>query len=101
MCTTCMQCRGQKKALASLELDLQVAVSQGASWELNLGPLHESPVLLTMESSLQLHDISYSHIHVMTKSGQELLYIYIVIKPLTFLCGKNTSQTLCPSLSET
>lgn len=97
-----MQCRGQKKALASLELDLQVAVSQGASWELDLGPLHESPVLLTMESSLQLpRDISYSHIHVMTESGQELLYIYIVIKLLTFLCGENTSQTLCPSLSET
>lgn len=33
--------RGQKKALDSLELDLGVAVSQCASWELNLVPLHE------------------------------------------------------------
>jgi hypothetical protein len=51
-------CRGQKRVWDPLEVELQVAVS----WESNLGPEEEQPVLLTIEPSLQLllHSIFFN-----------------------------------------
>lgn len=53
----CSPCRGQKWALASLELESQVlwATTEGLEW--SLGPLEEYPVLLITQSSLQLQII--------------------------------------------
>ena len=45
--------RGQRRALDTLELELQVVGSYDVGWELNPGPLEEQSVLLTVEPSLQ------------------------------------------------
>ena len=43
---------GQKSTSDPLDLQLQIIVN---CWELNLDPLEEQPVLLTVEPSLQPH----------------------------------------------
>lgn len=48
-------CRGQRRLLDSLELELQVVRSCYWFWEPHPGPLQQQPVLLSTElSSLQL-----------------------------------------------
>lgn len=48
----CSACRGQKRVLDSLELELEMIVSLHV-WESNLGPLEDQLVLLNFEPSFQ------------------------------------------------
>lgn len=50
-CKACVlgACRGQKRTLDPLEVELQMIVS----WELKLGPLEEKPMLLSIDPYLQ------------------------------------------------
>lgn len=71
----CSVNREQKRALDSLELQLLMVVSHWAFWNLNLGPLPEQSVLLTLEPPLWLYYLTFNFadVHFCLK---EVLYFY-------------------------
>jgi hypothetical protein len=88
MRTTCVPGAhtGQKRALGSLEGELQMVVSHSGCWEPNPGSLQEQPVLLIVEPS-------HKHLEFSFFKKQQPLFICLFIY---FLCAYVWGFSQCP-----